>query len=148
MIIRPFTPQDGEQTYRLFHDTVHTVNCADYSPEQLNAWSDGKRYIAQWTHTFSGRTALVAVENGKIIGFGDITPHGYLDRLYVARGHTGRGVGTALCNVLEEPFRRVEVYSSITARPFFEGRGYAVVRENVAIRQGVRLKNYFMVKNR
>lgn len=148
MVIRSFTPQDGEQTYKLFCNTVHTVNGADYSLMQQDAWADGKTDISAWTSTFAGRTALVAEEDGAIVGFGDITAEGCLDRLYVAQGYTGRGVGTALCNVLEAPFGRIEVHASITARPFFEHRGYTVIHPNIVIRHGVQLKNYTMLKTK
>ncbi len=148
MKIRPFAPSDGEATYKLFCKTVHTVNRADYSPEQLDAWADGKRDISGWTASFDGRTSLVAEQGGRIIGFGDITDEGYLDRLYVAHGFTGRGVGGALCDALEEPFTRIEVHASITAKPFFERRGYKTVRPNTVIRKGVELTNFIMVKDK
>ncbi len=148
MKIRAFLPQDAEETYLLFCDTVHKVNRADYSPEQLNAWADGKTDVNAWAATFAGKRAYVAEENGRIVGFGDIASDGYLDRLYVASDCIGRGVGSALCDVLEEPFAAVSVHASITARPFFEGRGYTVLRSNIVERKGVRLTNYIMIKNK
>lgn len=30
--------------------------------------------------------------------------------------------------------------------PFFESRGYSVVRENIAVRRGIELKNFLMEK--
>lgn len=38
-------------------------------------------------------------------------------------------------------------FASITARPFFERRGYVVLRENVVARAGVRLTNFLMEKD-
>ena len=35
----------------------------------------------------------------------------------------------------------------ITARPFFERQGYVVLRENVAVRAGMQLTNFLMVKD-
>lgn len=55
MKLRPYHPDDCPALAALFYDTVHTVNCRDYSAEQ----------------------------NGQIVGFGDISRDGYLDRLYV-----------------------------------------------------------------
>ena len=68
MKIRAFLPQDAEETYLLFCDTVHKVNRADYSPEQLNAWADGKTDVNAWAATFAGKRAYVAEENGRIVG--------------------------------------------------------------------------------
>ena len=73
---------------------------------------------------------------------------GYLDRLYVGRDFQGRGIATAICRRLEEqfPVERVTVCASITARPFFEGRGYRVVRSQKVLRRGVYLTNFVMEK--
>lgn len=38
----------------------------------------------------------------------------------------------------------VDTHASITARPFFEKRGYRVEKEHVVVRHGVRLSNYVM----
>ncbi len=37
IILRDYRSGDLDGLERLFYDTVHTVNAADYSPEQLNA---------------------------------------------------------------------------------------------------------------
>ena len=39
-------------------------------------------------------------------------------------------------------------FVSVTARTFFENRGYTVARENTAVRSGVALKNFLMEKRR
>ena len=91
---------------------------------------------------------FVAEEDGLIVGFGDISPDGYLDRLYVHRGFQGRGIATAICGELEGGVSapRLTVEASITARPFFEKRGYKVVKEQQVERRGVLLTNYIMEK--
>ena len=76
-----------------------------------------------------------------IIGFADLAEDGYLDRLYVHRDWQGRGVATALCDAL--PDARL-THASLTARPFFEKRGWHVVREQQVERRGVRLTNFVM----
>ena len=40
------------------------------------------------------------------------------------------------------------VHASITARPFFEKRGYRVIKEQKVERQGVLLTNFVMEKER
>ena len=82
-------------------------------------------------------------------GFGDIDGSGYLDRLYVHRRHQGKGVATALCDRLEQVCAGViSTHASITAKPFFEKRGYRVIREQQVERQGVALTNFVMEKRR
>ena len=84
----------------LFYDTVHAVNARDYTPEQLDAWAGGAVDLDAWDRSFRAHTTLVAVADGHIVGFGDITGDGYLDRLYVHKDWQGRGVATALCGRL------------------------------------------------
>lgn len=78
-----------------------------------------------------------------------MAPGGYLDRLYVHADYQGRGVASAICEELERPVRgKIVTHASITAKPFFEKRGYRVVREQQVERRGVLLTNYVMEKDR
>lgn len=149
MEIRVYRPADCRQMARLFHDTVHTVNAADYTLRQLDAWADGRPDLAAWDRSFRAHYTLVAEEAGVLIGFGDITSQGYLDRLYVHHLHQRRGVATALCDRLEQAAEGViTTHASITALPFFEKRGYRVVKEQQVERRGVLLTNFVMEKRR
>ena len=134
---------------KLFYDTVHSVNAADYEPRQLDAWADGQVDLEAWDASFRAHRTLVAEEKDELIGFGDITADGYLDRLYVHRLHQRRGVATALCDRLEQlADGPIVTHASITARPFFEKRGYRVVRRQQVERRGVLLTNFVMEKQR
>lgn len=131
MIIRKYEEKDCEDLAKLFYDTVHCVNCKDYTPKQLNVWATGEVDIAKWNNSFLAHESFVAVEENKIVGFGDIDHTGYLDRLYVHKDRQGKGIATALCEKLENTVctQKIVTYASITAKPFFEKRGYAVVKE-------------------
>lgn len=41
---------------------------------------------------------------------------------------------------------RITTHASITARPFFEKRGYKIISENEVKRRGVALANFIMEK--
>ena len=147
MEIRAYRPADCAEMAALFDQTVHTVNARDYTPQQLNAWSAGTVDLAAWNRSFLAHRTVVAVEDGVIVGFGDMDGAGYLDRLYVHRDRQGRGVATAICDALEAGVRgTVTTHASITARPFFEKRGYRVIREQQVLRRGVALTNFVMEK--
>lgn len=148
MTLRGYAPSDCAEIAGLFYGTVHTVNAADYTQEQLDAWADGHVDLEAWNRSFLRRFTVVAEEGGAVVGFGDITPDGYLDRLYVHRDFQGRGIGSALCGALERAAEAdtVVTHASITARPFFERRGYAAEREQQVVRAGVSLTNYVMTK--
>ena len=81
--LRPYRPEDCPELARLFYDTVHTVNAADYSPEQPSAWAAGEVDLAAWNASFLAHRTIVAETAGVILGFGNMDAAGYLDRLYV-----------------------------------------------------------------
>lgn len=149
MKIRKYKISDCEELAKLFYDTVHTINAKDYTEEQLNVWATGQVDLEKWNQSLHEHFTVVAVEDEVIIGFGDIDKTGYLDRLYVHRDHQGKGVATAICNQLEQTVQEnVVTHASITARPFFEKRGYKMVKEQQVERQGIMLTNFIMEKER
>ena len=64
MEIREYRPEDCSEMASLFYDTVHTVNAADYTKEQLDAWADGAVDCEAWDHSFREHYTLVAIEDG------------------------------------------------------------------------------------
>lgn len=148
MLIREYQPSDCIRLTELFYDTVHAVCAKDYAKEQCDAWATGTVDPEAWDLSFRAHTTLVAVERGRIVGFGDITETGYLDRLFVDQEHQRGGIATAICDTLERTVsgRRITTHASITAKPFFEKRGYRVVKAQKVAREGVFLTNYVMEK--
>ena len=148
MIIRAYKPSDCAALAKLFYDTVHTVNAADYSKEQLSAWATGEVDLQQWNEDFLSCYTAVAEEDGTIIGFGSITGGGYLDMMFVHKDFQGRGIASSICDVIEKypSVDKIYAHVSITARPFFESRGYRAVKENRVEKGGTYLINYLMEK--
>ena len=147
MILRKYQPADCKALTELFYDTVHTVNAADYTEEQLNSWAAGNADLEEWNRSLLESYSLVAVKDDVIIGFGNISETGYLDRLFVHKDYQRIGVATAICDKLEEAVQgKIVTHASITARPFFEKRGYSVIKEQQVERQGIVLENFIMEK--
>ncbi len=148
MKLRAYRAEDCLELAHLFYETVHTVNAKDYTQEQMNAWAAGNVDLNTWNTSFLAHHTVVAEMDGKIVGFGDMDLSGYLDRLFVHKDFQHCGVATAICDALEKSSTATEfiTHASITARPFFEKRGYAVVRQQQVERGGVRLTNFVMRK--
>lgn len=147
MEIRRYEKGDLEKIIRLFRDTVHKVNIKDYTQEQVDVWAPNSIDTDEWDKTLSEHHTFVAVNEDVIIGFGDIDVSGYLDRLYVHHDYLRQGVATLICDKLESTIDSdltITTHASITAKPFFEKRGYRVVKEQLVERKGVFLKNYIM----
>lgn len=147
--IRLYQQSDCKELTELFYNTVHTVNAKDYTKEQLNVWATGQVDLEKWNLSLQEHYSVVAVENNIIVGFGDIDKTGYLDHLFVHADYQGKGIATSICDQLEQVVQEnITTHASITARPFFEKRGYQVVKEQQVERQGIFLTNYVMVKER
>lgn len=147
MIIREYQSSDCQETAELFYDTVHTVNAKDYTKEQLDAWATGQIDLKKWNQSFQEHFSVVAVDGKIIVGFGDIDKTGYLDRLYVHKDYQGKGVATAICNKLEQAAQgKAVTHASVTAIPFFQKRGYKIIREQQVERRGIFLTNFVMEK--
>ncbi len=148
MTIRKYESFDCKETAELFYHTVHTVNAKDYTKEQLNVWATGSIDLKEWNNTLSEHFSIVAIEKNQIVGFGDVDKKGYLDRLYVHKDYQNQGIATAICKELEQVINRNKIITqaSITAKSFFEQRGYQVVRRQQVIRNGIFLTNYLMEK--
>lgn len=150
--LRPYRPEDAPSLLDLFRDTIRRVNSRDYSAEQIAAWASDDIDPARWACRFTGRFVVVAEEADCPIGFAELEPNGHVDRVYVSADHQGRGIGRKLLNAVLAEARRVGLgrlftEASITARPFFEAQGFAVLAPQVVTCRGVEFVNYRMEFN-
>ena len=149
--LRPYQPTDLPEILKLFRETVHTVNLKDYTQEQLNAWAPETLDTEKWQATLSRNYSLIAEINNEIAGFADIDATAYFDHLFVHKNHQGKGVAKLLANAIEahavkQGYKVITVAASITAKPFFESRGYKVLKQQSVERLGQVLTNYLMEK--
>lgn len=148
MIFRKYQSSDCKELTELFYNTVHNINAKDYTKEQLDVWANGTADLEKWNQTLQKHFSIVAVDKNRIVGFGDIDETGYLDHLYIHADYQRRGIATSICNQLEQAVQgNIITHASITARPFFEKRGYKVIQEQQVELQGIFLTNYIMIKN-
>ena len=149
MELRRYESSDCKEVAELFYNTVHIINAKDYTKEQLDVWVTQEVDLEKWNQSLQGHYSVVAVDNEIIVGFGDIDKDGYLDRLYVHADYQRKGIATAICKQLEQAVEgKITTHASITAKPFFEKRGYRVVRKQEVERRGIFLTNFVMEKDR
>lgn len=151
MKIRKYKSPDCEEMAELFYDTVHAINAKDYTKTQLDVWATGSVDLELWNNLFLEHITFVAEDNGLIVGFGDMSHKGYLDKLYVHKDYQSKGIANAIVDSLESELLRRNIttfttFASITAKMFFDKKGYKIVRENIVVRGGVEMINYEMVK--
>ena len=146
LLIRHYVSSDCTYLASLFYETVHTVNAKDYSKEQLAAWAPSIPNLTLWNKSFLEHTTLVAIKHNKVVGFGDIYPVGYIDRLFVHKDYQRQGIASLLCDKLEKNYQKVTTHASITAKPFFQSRDYVLVNEQQVVRDNISLTNFLMEK--
>ena len=149
MIIRPHKAEDAAELLQLFHDTVHNVNIQDYSQEQINAWAPANFDLDRWKERTKGYFIFVAEDDNGILGFAELEANGHIDCFYVHHQKQGLGIGHKLIKEIERKAKALnlnEIYAevSITARSFFERKGFRVQEEQEISIRGQNLKNYKM----
>lgn len=146
LTIRSYQNTDCREISELFYNTVHAVNAKDYTTEQLFAWAKDKTQLQKRNTDLLNQNTLIAKSDNVIVGFGSITNSGYLDLLFVHKDFQGRGIAAALCDRLEKGFSVIKTHASITAKPFFEKRGYVVTKTERVKRNGIELTRFEMKK--
>lgn len=148
MFIRKYRSTDCPHLIDLFYNTVHSVNARNYTQEQLNAWAPQKTADETWNQKFLSQFTIVAIKNNTIVGFGSIDQKGYIDMLFTHKDYQKQGIAKAICEKLETefPVSRIITHASVTAKPFFEKRGYQTVKEQKIQRNQIALSNYLMEK--
>lgn len=136
----------------MFLAAITVTAAADYSTERIAAWArPDQRNLADWDLAMSRRNSYVAVIEGAIAGFSDVSADGHVEMMFVSPQHARRGVGRKLLGTLEARAidagaRRMSADVSITARPFFVRHGFLVAAEQHPVAAGVEMTNYRMIK--
>ena len=152
MHIRQYKAGEEAQLWALFYHTIHQVNTQDYTEIQINAWAPKQVDMESWITKTQGRSPFVCLSNQQIVGYSDLQPNGYIDHFFCHHEFQGKGVGSALMRHIEQLAERQNIQKltadvSLTAKGFFEHRGFEVVSNQQVSIRGQWLSNYKMQKN-
>ncbi len=147
--LRPYRSDDLDAVIAVFLESVQKVAAKDYSPDQIKAWAQVDP--DKWAARLLARMAWVVTVEQQIVGFSELEADGHLDTLFVHPGYQGRGVATALLDIVEAAARgqgvlRLFTEASITAYPFFERRGFRLINPQIVEVRGQMLQNFRMEK--
>jgi putative acetyltransferase len=151
LFIRRATLTDLEPILDLFRTTVQQINAKDYSPAQVRAWVEAADKIEHWQEKIMQDYFLVAWKSETLVGFCSLQHSGYLDTLYIHPLHQREGIARALLALMEHqasqsPYEILITDASVTARPFFEKKGFRMVAEQRKILHETELTNFRMEK--
>lgn len=150
--LRIANTKDIPAIIQLYTETVLTVCKTDYSQAQLEIWALLGNVTSKWETRIQDHYFLVAEFAAQIVGFASIDNTGYLDVFYVHKDHQRQGIAGMLYQELENHAagnncnERIIADVSKTARPFFEKKGFSIVRVQENLLQGQLLINYKMEK--
>ncbi|MDG4648096.1 GNAT family N-acetyltransferase [Roseibacterium sp. SDUM158017] len=150
LVVRDYRPDDAGPIARVFHRAVRRGTSAHYSLAQRLAWSPRVQAPEAW-HTRLSQIETVVAETGEgPVGFMALDlADGFLDFAYVDPSVRGMGVGAAIYAVIEGRARaagltRLQTEASRVAEPFFDARGWIVVKRQRVRRNGLSLPNAVM----
>ncbi|WKN31877.1 GNAT family N-acetyltransferase [Porifericola rhodea] len=149
--IRRAQPEDLEAITHLFKETVLNINTKDYSEKQVEAWAARYEKTQRWSDRIKHQYFLLAEYDDEIVGFGSITSDGYLDTLFAHKAHQKEGIGSSLLEKLLEYVKeigrsKVHLDASLTARSFFERKGFRMIKPQQKVIDGVVFVNFMMVR--
>lgn len=151
MSIRTYQSKDCQEIIKLFYETVHSINSKDYTEKQLKVWAPKDMDLDLWDKSFMKNYTIVSTINDTIVGFGDLSISGYLDRIFVHKDYQNQGIAKEIVKELERHAKDIELNiitteASITAKIFFQKQGYHIIKEQQVERKGEVLINYKMKK--
>ena len=149
--IRRFRTGDAHALFEIFHSAVHLVACADYTPEQIDAWAPSTLDQCLWAQRLPALSPFVAELNGRPVGYADLQLSGYIDHFFVSGHHARTGIGTRLMAALHVEAKRLQLDQltsdvSLTAELFFAQAGFTLVARREVVLRGVPILNARMRK--
>ncbi|TNE53204.1 MAG: GNAT family N-acetyltransferase [Bacteroidetes bacterium] len=133
----------------LFVETIKSTCRNDYNQEQIDAWITSVKNVERWKSFLDTQFVLIVERDEEMLGFGSLENGNYLDFLYVHKAFLRQGIASLIyeklkAESLKRGFESLSSDVSKTARPFFEAKGFKVIRENINLVNGVEIRNYRM----
>lgn len=129
------------------------INIQHYTKEEVEDWASCGDDPARWKESLSHNQYIGAFdENDCLVGFSSMNKEGYLHSMFVHKDWQGKGVATQLLfeiETLAQQFNVTDITSevSLTTRPFFEKKGYKVIKSRKAKANKLKLTNFVMHKS-
>ncbi len=149
--IRKGVLSELSEIQNLFSETITFVCQNDYDQRQIEVWKSSIENIERWQSLIQNQYFIVAELKDKIVGFASLDKGNYIDVLFVHKDFQRMGIAQKLFIELENEAKRLNSYVltsdvSKTAKAFFESNGFAVLAEQVQVRENVEIVNYKMQK--
>jgi len=143
--LRQANLDDLEEMQTLFVETIKSTCINDYNKEQINVWTSSVKNKERWKSILNNQYFLIAEIDNKIVGYGSLENGNYLDFMYVHKDYLRQGIANLLFENLKNEsiklgFDRLTSDVSKTARPFFETKGFRIMKENKNVMKSLTIK--------
>lgn len=132
MKIRKATKEDAGKISNLKRKTFERVNSRDYPKKFVKEWIK-KQTPKHILEHINNSKVFCFVEGDKLLGVVRLYDNNVIGSLYVKWNSSGKGYGRKLMDFIEtyakrQGIKKVVLYSTITARKFYEKLGYKKVK--------------------
>ena len=147
--IRAAIYKDIKKMKNIFVETIINTCKNDYNKKQISAWVSTIENKDRWREIITNQFCILVEKNSKTIGFGSLENGNYIDLMYVDKNYLRKGVANTIYLELKKESQRVgcdkiTTNASKTSIPFFESKGFKIVRDNKNILNGIKIVNYHM----
>ena len=131
LLIRPATPEDAESIFLVHKNSVENLCNADYGPEQIAMWLDGRSPETYRSAIDAGNLWLAC--NDRLQGFVEIDGH-EVSKLFIRGEAAGQGLGArllaeALQRIAAAGHDRAYLEATLTAEKFYASHGFRKIGE-------------------
>ena len=146
--IRQAQQPDAVELRELFQNTVLVINRRDYSQAEVEDWASCGDNLSKIEDMIKTHYFIVAVnQQSQIVGFSSITSQGYLHSMFVHKDFQPFYFFEEIERyAITSGIMRITSEVSLTARPFFEKKGYVVEEEQKRKANQLSLTNFWMAK--
>ncbi len=114
--------------------SIRNISSAHYSQEQIEAWSNRINRPKRIQEAIANQHFILAVNEEKLLGFASLLDGTYIDFLFVHPNYARTGIASEMYARLKKKantLRQENMYtlSSVTAKPFFESKGFKTVEK-------------------
>lgn len=151
MEIRLYKKGDIEQIAHLLGDSVSMLNVEGFTETEMHSVISNNMPVKDWEETCLSKFTVVAENNNRIIGIGQIDKNGHISCFYCHPDYRGQGTGRKLYKALEEfatakNISAIHTETSALDRPFFFKMGFSTVQKQRVLLEGEIQSNFVVEK--
>ena len=147
LTIRPIKSTDFGRVEQLIKDAILETNAKDYSSQVVDFMLQVDPFRPRDTHHERDYFVTVDEDIHGVIGLKD----NEVKTFFVDPKYHGKGIGSSLLShieslIFDRGFDVSKVYSSVSAKSFYEKQGYSVIREDSSPAGKGTMLRYYMEK--